>query len=245
MNAEDLSRLQPPPRDIPLEVRVLVRLARVEGAMFFVILGALLGWAVVPNTDWRAFLFLSATEGTRGVVVNAEERGFQESKKTVWRVHFEFDRGGKRETGNSHFVGTRPRIGEEVVIEWPRGRPHLTRIADARTAPLHRGALAILFLPLFALMMTQAAWKMASPVIQGMRDGVPSAKEKESGLVNPATRELTAPTGSIPDGVNVGFDGAWTVDSSARLTRPVVMAGLASLSASLLGWALFEMGNQL
>ena len=128
MQSADLARLQPPGRDVPSSVRLFVRLARIEGLMFFLSLTALLSAAVVPNTDWRWFLFLGAVDGAFGQVVNAEERGFQEGNQTVSRVYFEFERGGRKETGNSHYVGSRPRIGDQVRIEWPRDHPGVTRI---------------------------------------------------------------------------------------------------------------------
>jgi hypothetical protein len=245
MRTEDLARLPLPIRELPLVVWWFVRLQRMEGAAFFVILSCLLAWATVPNTDWRWFLFWNGEEGSKGRVVNAEDRGWLEGKKVVSRVYFEFERGGRKETGDSHFVGWRPRIDDEVRIEWPRDFPHITRIEDGRTAALHRGALAILFFALLALMMAQASWKGASPVLQGMRDGVPSTDPKEPGLVEPLTKAMLARIENIPRGVEVGFDGTWALDSSSRMMRPAIMAGLAAGSAAMLGRALFEMGSQL
>ena len=39
--------------------------------------------------------------------------------------------------------------------------------------------------------------------------------------------------------------GAWNLDSSSRLTRPVIVAGLATACVSLLMSVFLEMGNQL
>ncbi len=245
MRPEDLARLPPPIRELPLAVGWFVRLARIEGAMLFVILSSLVAWATAPNTDWRSFLFWNGAESVKGRVVNTEDRGWLEGKKAVSRVYFEFERGGRKETGDSHFVGSRPRIGDEVGIEWPRDFPNLTRIQDGRTAPLHRGALAVLFFPLVALMMAQASWKGASPVLQGMRDGVPSPNPTVPGLMEPLTQAILAAPKDIPSGVEVGFDGGWALDSSSRLTRPAIMASLAAAGVAMLGRALFEMGSQL
>lgn len=147
MQSADLARLQPAPRDVASGVGLFVRLARVEGLMFFLFVTALLSAAVVPNTDWKWFLFLGSVDGAAGVVVNAEDRGWQEGNQTVSRVYFEFERGGRKESGNSHYVGSRPGIGDSVRIEWPRDHPGVTRIEDARTGPLHRGALAVILFP--------------------------------------------------------------------------------------------------
>lgn len=245
MRLEDLTRLAPPPRDLPLEVRLFVGLVQLEGAMFFVILSALLASAVAPNTDWKSLLFMKGVEGTVGRVTNAEERGWLEGKQKVWRVRFEFDSNGRKETGDSHFVGSRPKIGDEVRVEWPVGFPRITRIEDARTGPLHVGALAVMFFPLFALMMAQASWRTGSGVVRGMRDGVRSAPAKEPGLADPATGEILARLEAIPHAVEPGLDGGWMLESASRMTRPAVMAGLAGASVALLAWTLFEMGNQL
>ena len=245
MQSADLLRLQPPARDVPGEVRLFLRLARLEGLMFFLALTALLAAVVVPNTDWRGFLFAGAVEAVKGTVVNAEERGYQEGKQTVSRVYFEFERGGKKESGNSHFVGSRPRIGEEVRVEWPRDHPEVTRIEGARTGPLHRGALAVFFFPLFVLMMTQAAWRMASIAIHGMRDGVPSSKANPPGLSNASTGEVLLSLEDLPRGVEVGMDGNWSLDSSSRLARPAVLSALGTGALGWLAWTVFEMGRQL
>jgi hypothetical protein len=245
MQTTDLARLQPPARDVPIEVRLFVRLARVEGLMFFLCLTSLLAAAVVPNTDWRSFLFWSGVEGAMGRVVNAEDRGWQEGKQTVSRVYFEFERAGRKESGNSHFVGSRPHIGDEVRIEWPVGRPGVTRIEAARTGPLHRGALAVIFFPLFVLMMTQASWKAASTVVRGMRDGVPSPKGNPPGFVDASTGELLAPLDELPPGVEVGMDGGFALHSASRLARPGILSVFGAGALSLLAWTMFEMVTQL
>lgn len=245
MQSADLVRLQPPGRDVPSPVRLFVRLARIEGLMFFLSLTALLSAAMVPNTDWRWFLFLGAVDGAFGQVVNAEERGWQEGNQTVSRVYFEFERGGRKETGNSHYVGSRPRIGDQVRIEWPRDHPGVTRIEGARTGPLHRGALAVIFFPLFILMMTQASWKAASALIRGMREGVPSARAKVEGLVDGSSGEPLALIEDIPTGVEVGMDGAWALDSASRLTRPGILSALGAGSVAILAWTMLEMGKQI
>jgi hypothetical protein len=245
MQSADLARLQPAPRDVPFGVSLFIRLARIEGLMFFQFVTALLSAAVVPNTDWKWFLFLSGVEGTLGRVVNAEDRGWQEGNQTVSRVYFEFERGGKKESGNSHFVGSRPRIGDTVRIQWPRDRPGVTRIENARTGPLHRGALAVVFFPLFALMMARASWKMGTLMVRGMREGVPSAKGQPSGLVDASTGQALAPLEDVPPGVEVGMDGAWALDSGSRLTRPAILSALGAGSVALLAWTTLEMGRQI
>ena len=245
MQPEELSRVQPPPRDLPADVRLLVRLASVEGLMFFLALTALLAGGVVPNTDWRSLLFMKGVESAPGTVLTAEERGWEESNQTVWRVRFELERGGRKESGDSHFVGSRPQIGDLVQIEWPRGFPAITRIEGGRTGPLHAGTLAVLLFPLFVLMMIQAQLKQASRVIQGLRDGVPTEKGGMPGLGDPTSGLILASLHSIPTGVGVGFDGVWALDTASRLIRPAVLSGLGVTSFAFLAWTLFETGNQL
>ena len=94
-------------------------------------------------------------------------------------------------------------------------------------------------------MMAQASWRMASSMVQGMRDGILSAKGKETGLMDPITREVVVSKADLPRGIEAGFDGAWTLASSARLLRPALMTSLGSLVTGLLFWALFEMGRQI
>lgn len=245
MQPADLARLQPPPRDVPFAVSLFVRLARIEGLMFFLFVTALLSAAVAPNTDWKWFLFLGAVEGAEGRVVNAEDRGWQEGNQTVSRVYFEFERGGKKEGGHSHFVGSRPRIGDVVRIEWPRDHPEVARIENGRTGPLHRGALAVIFFPLFTLMMANASWKMGSRVVRGMREGVPSAKGQPSGLADASTGEALALLEDIPQGIEVGMDGMWELDSGSRFMRPGILSTLGAGSVGLLAWTMLEMGKQI
>lgn len=234
MRAEDLARLQPPPREIPAAVWWFVRLAPSEGLFFMLTLTSALSAFVAPNADWQSFLFLGGSVSTMGRVVNAEERGWQEGKKTVYRVHFEFERDGRKETGDSHFVGDRPRIGDEVRIEWPPAFPRLVRIEGARSGSIQRGALFILLPTWFALVWTRSLWMTASRRLRGMREGVLLSADREPGLVDPATQEMLVQSNDIPYGIEVGFDGVWNLPSTSRLFRPVLMALVAAASVGLL-----------
>lgn len=234
MRAEDLARLQPPPREIPAAVSWFVRLAPYEGLFFILTLTTLLSAVVAPNADWQSFLFLGGSASTVGRVVNAEERGWQEGKRTVYRVHFEFERDGRKETGDSHFVGDRPRIGDEVRIEWPNSFPRLARVEGARSGPIQRGALFILLPAWLALVWTRSAWMIASSRLRGMRDGVLLSAGPEPGLVDEATQEMLARPKDIPYGIEVGFDGVWSLPSTSRLFRPVLLALIATASVGLL-----------
>ncbi len=245
MRVEDLARLQPPSREIPASVSWFVRLAPSEGLLFILIFTSLLSAFVAPNADWQSFLFLGGSASTAGRVVNAEERGWQEGKKTVYRVHFEFERDGRKETGDSHFVGDRPRIGDEVRIEWPQAFPRLARIEGARSGPIQRGALFILLPAWLALAWTRSAWVTASQRLRGMRDGVLLTAGPEPGLVDAATQKMLIQPKDIPYGIEVGFDGVWSLPSTSRLFRPVLMALVAVGSLGLLVRAFVSMAQSM
>lgn len=234
MRADDLARLQPPPREIPAAVWWFVRLAPSEGLFFLLILTSALSALVAPNADWQSFLFLEGSASTMGRVVNAEERGWREGRKTVNRVHFEFERAGRKEVGDSHFAGDRPRIGDEVRIEWPPAFPRLARMEGARSGSIQRGALFILLPTWLALMGMRSSWMIASQRLRGMREGVLRSVDREPGLVDPAKQEMLVRSNDIPYGIEVGFDGVFDLPSTSRLFRPVLLALVAAASVGLL-----------
>lgn len=245
IRAEDLSRLPPPPRELPSAVSWFVPLAAAQGLLSLVTLSSLLAALVVPHADWQSFLFILGGSGTMGRVLNAEDRGWQEGGQSVHRVHFEFERGGKEESGQSHFVGDRPQIGEAIRIEWPTHLPGITRIENARSGPLQRGFLLVLLPACFALVRTRNAWREASRRLQGMRVGTPGGASTGPGLIDGETLTTLARADEIPHGIEVDSDGAWCLPTSSRLIRPAVMAAIAAASAGFLASALFEMAKQL
>ncbi len=245
IRAEDLARLQPPPRELPAAVAWFVRLAPTQGLMFGVTLSSLLAALVVPHADWQSFLFMRGGSGTMGRVVNAEDRGWREGDKPVHRVHYEFERDGSKESGQSHLVGDRPSIGDAIRVEWPTYFPGITRIKNARSGPLQRGLLLVLFPACFGLVRTWTAWGGASRRLRGMRAGAPHAGSAGPDLIDGETLAPLVKADEIPHGIEVDSDGAWCLPTLSRLNRPALMAVIAAASVGFLASAVLEMVGQL
>lgn len=180
-----------------------------------------------------------------GRVTNAEDRGWQEGDKPVHRVHYESERDGSKESGQSHFVGDRPRIGDAIQIEWPTHFPGITRIKDARSGPLQRGLLLVLFPVCFGLARSWTAWRGASRRLRGMRAGTPQAASEGPGLIDGEGLETLTRADEIPYGIEVDEGGAWRLPTLSRLGRPAVIAVLAAASVGFLASAILEMVGQL
>lgn len=245
IRAEDLARLQPPPRELPAAVAWFVRLAPTQGLMFGVTLSSLLAALVVPHADWQSFLFMRGGSGTMGRVVNAEDRGWREGDNPVHRVHYEFERDGSKESGQSHFVGDRPSIGDAIRIEWPRDFPGITRIVNARSGPLQRGLLLVLFPVFFALVRTRTVWLEASRRLRGMRVGATGGASMGPGLIDGETLATLVRADEIPHGIEVDADGAWCLPTLSRMNRPAAMAVIAAASVGFLASAILGLARQL
>ena len=234
MQANDLARLSPPPRRIPLTVGLVCRLPRLETPLRVLILGVLISWPFTANADWRSFLFMNGVMSAPGRVVGVERRDWQEGNRDVFKVNYEFARGGKIERGSSHFVGASRQIGDGVTIEWPASFPQITRIKEGRTAPLPSTVLLVLLFPLFGLLMMRVAWRGATNMVAGMSMGVAARKAGDSGLVDPITQKPWVALGFLPRGLEVGFDGAWEVSSFSSLLKPGATLLLAGAAVYLL-----------
>ncbi len=180
-----------------------------------------------------------------GRVVNAEDRGWQEGDKPVHRVHYEFERDGNKEKGQSHVVGERPQIGDAIRIEWPADFPGITRIDRARSGPLQRGLLLVLFPVAFALVRTRTAWLEASRKLRGMRVGATGGASVGPGLIDSETLATLVRADEIPHGIEVDAGGAWCLPMLSRLNRPAFMAVIAAASVGFLTSAILEMAGQL
>ena len=213
--------------------------------MIGVTLSSLLAAFVAPHADWQSFLFMLGGSGTMGRVTNAEDRGWQEGDKPVHRVHYESERDGSKESGQSHFVGDRPRIGDAIQIEWPTHFPGITRIKDARSGPLQRGLLLVLFPVCFGLARSWTAWRGASRRLRGMRAGTPQAASVGPGLIDGESLETLTRADEIPHGIEVDEGGAWRLPTLSRLGRPAVIALIAAASVGFLASAILEMVGQL
>jgi hypothetical protein len=241
VQAEDFGRLPPAPREIPLAARLLIRLRQSEGALALWALLALAGSALAANTDWRSLLFTGTVERASGRVVRVERGNWQELEKEVSKASFEFERGGATEAGASYFVGAGPEVGEVVRIEYPVAHPSITRIEGGRTAPLSRWMLtALIPFGAFPLLLIRVGWRRSNRILKGMGAGKVSLGGSPPGLVDAETGELLFHPSVLPVGLEVGLDGAWRVDSSSRLTRPVVFLLVAGGALSLLIRGFFE-----
>lgn len=142
MRGVGFDRLPPPPRPVPLGLRLALWLGGLrQVGCLLVALGAPFAWLVTPHLDWRRALFvgrpLVTTEAT---VVRWEPTGLKEGRRgvddAVHRVSFRFARaGGGGMAGVSWGTGVL-KPGERTTVEFPDGRPELARVIGMRGAPL-------------------------------------------------------------------------------------------------------------
>ena len=129
------SHFTPPPRPVPLSLRIL---------NFFNV-GAQIGWFVFgfgmiffvvfgTNADLSVLTVREPDGHAVGRVTRIEETGASENHQRVEAAHYEFSVAGRLFTGKSYSTGGSPATGANVTIEYDEDNPERSRIAGMRRA---------------------------------------------------------------------------------------------------------------
>jgi hypothetical protein len=210
MRGVGFDRLPPPPRHVPLALRLALWLGGVRQlACAFVAIGAPFAWFVTAHADWRRALFVGHTLATMPATVTAVEatplkESHDGAQAVVRRVSFQF--GAAIGTG---FAGvswgpTSLEVGDTTRVEFPDGRPELARVVGMRGAPLE--ALAALLplayaLPLFVALGGSARLKRQARLLERGRYVLARLEDGEY-WQDPAgrRRRLSGRPINLPDG---------------------------------------------
>jgi hypothetical protein len=139
-------RLAPPPRRVPGRLRTLLYLGGHVAPLgwFFVMVGSILLWSIGANADWSALTVHGPYDHYQGEVLRSHVSvsGDHHHQKSV-EVTFRYLVDDTLQMGTSYGDGDRPREGEQVTIEVPRGHP-----GDAVVVGMRRRRVPFFVIPL-------------------------------------------------------------------------------------------------
>jgi len=148
------------PRRIPLSTRLVVVFG---GGLaffgwFFFAFGMVFVWVFAGNADWSSLIhFRGSLQTATGQVTASEKTGFSEGGDDhhdgtpVFALHYRFNLGGTNYEGVSYRLGSVGRVGDRVSVEFPAGRPGLSRVRGLKRAPMSLWAAVVLIIPTIGL----------------------------------------------------------------------------------------------
>ena len=144
-----------PPRDVPLLVRakILFGGALNQFGWTFLGFGLIFVWAYTLHADLTSWYHFRGTLSTsRGTVLYSKETMFREERARVYAIGYSFVswRGAKYE-GVSYAVERPLKSGKSVTIEYPWGKPQISRIRGMQRKPVGRIGLLPLIFPLIGV----------------------------------------------------------------------------------------------
>ncbi len=146
-----------PPRDVPGTVRLRVLFGGILNQMgwFFFGFGMLFVWLFLPNADLTSFYhFRGSLDHTQGTITASQNTHFSEggskhhSGTPIYRHDYTFTIAGNLYDGVSYSTASSLQPGMHVTIEYPQGKPSISRIHGMRRAPVDPFVLFVLIFPL-------------------------------------------------------------------------------------------------
>jgi len=172
--------LLPPPRAVPASVCVRVlfggSLNQFGWCVFFV--GSVVAWWLFPIDEliWQSVHAQGKLVSMPGVVLESAATGAEEGVTEVYWVTYAFtDREGVERRGCSYWNRRRLREGTAVTVEYPIGKPWVSKVQDMRRSQfgLLGGAVILLF-PLSGLGISAKGMSKGFRAIRLLRGGQPT-----------------------------------------------------------------------
>jgi hypothetical protein len=146
-----------PPRDVPLTARLQVLFGGIlsQFGWFFFGFGMLFVWLFLPHADLTSFyVFRGPLDQTQGTITASQRTHFSEGGSKghagtpIYRDDYTFTIDGNRYDGVSYSTVHSLARGARVTIEYPRGKPSVSRIHGMRRSPVGPSALLAILFPL-------------------------------------------------------------------------------------------------
>lgn len=129
------------PRKVPASLRVVMLTGGWMGLIGWMVcgIGGIMAGIFIPMSDLGAlFTFRGELVQVPGQIVSVRSTSATENKRRIWSLSYEFvDADGTPRSGRSYAKHIPPVPGRRVTIEYPKGRPSVSRIQGARTRPFH------------------------------------------------------------------------------------------------------------
>ncbi len=148
------------PRRIPLSTRLVV----VFGGgfaffgWFFFAFGMVFVWVFAGNADWSSVVYFHGPmQRTPGQVTGSLETGFSQGGgkhrrgTPIYAMEYRFNLHGANYEGTSYQHGGGKSAGDAVSVEFPVGRPEVSRIVGTRRAPFSMAAAFVFIFPAIGL----------------------------------------------------------------------------------------------
>lgn len=202
-----LERLSPPPRLVPLEIKI----SELTGGMlsglgwFFLGFGLIFVWIFVLKADLSSWRYSGELSRAPARVEGCRRTGFSESSgrrgpsSYIYANDFSFTRDDRVHRGRSYAHACLE--AGEAAVEFPKGRPELARLQGMRRAPFSPAVLFILIFPGIGLIF----------VLSSVRTGLRDIGLLERGLMARAKAASSKPTN-----LRVNNQVVWEVTMSFR-----------------------------
>ena len=145
---------------LPVALRLFVSGAANQWTWIGLGLGLMFFWLAIGNVDWSGVYYLGQVERARGVITDSQETNLTINDRVVMANSYRFTTpDGAVIEDFSYATGTWHADGATVTIEYPAGKPHLSRIQGMRRQKLSplAGSLFALF-PLAVVLF--AGWRI-------------------------------------------------------------------------------------
>ena len=144
--------LMPPPRPVPLSLRIVNMFNVVAQIAWFVFgFGMIFFWAFCGSADYSFLTFRGPHEQTTGKITSIRETGASENRQRISEVHYQFSLAGEGFQGTSYTTGGAGSEGDEVTIEYSAKDPMKSRIAGMRRGMFGPAVLFVAIFPLIGL----------------------------------------------------------------------------------------------
>jgi hypothetical protein len=172
MAVHNIFNLAGPPRNVPLSVRLRVLFGGAfnQAGWFVLGFGMAFVWAFTLNADLTGwYLFRGQIDTAEGKAIDCKktlfsEGGSKHSKGTpVYVIHYAFTAAdGTEYKGLSYITGKQFEQGQKVTVEYPQGKPQISRIKGMRQKPVGLFGLFPVVFPMIGLLF----------IIGGIKKGI-------------------------------------------------------------------------
>jgi hypothetical protein len=172
-------RFASPPRRVPMTL-IVTNLFNALSQIGWALLGfgGIFFWVFAMNADFSFVTFRGEMNRIAGEVLqiektNASEGGSKNSPGTpVYRTHYAYSVAGQRLTGTSYSTGHHPEVGQQVDVEYIKGKPAESRIQGMRRKLFGAGAGFVVIFPLVGLGLAWGGLRLGLKRNHLLRDGL-------------------------------------------------------------------------
>lgn len=141
---------------------------------FFFGFGMIFAWIFVGNADFSFIYFIgNKTVQVEAKVVDCRETGAEINDREVYENHYKFfTPDGLEHEDFSYSTGIELNPGANVTVEYPSGKPEMSRIKGMRRQQFGLLVLFVLIFPLIGLIIVFFAFRSGVRIYRVLRNGI-------------------------------------------------------------------------